>query len=221
MLTKKCNCCGESKPICDYGKRSASKDGLHYYCKSCANNKSTKWSKENSDYVNKKRRARYRIDSKKYLERTNTYKKQNADKVYNSNKNYRKNNPENQRLWQSNYYFKNKQKCNLAIQRWREQNYWKCSEYNASRRASSLNASLRLDIFSQKQIKQIYRDAKIISEETGIPHHVDHIVPLRAKNCCGLHVPWNLQIIPASVNVSKGNKMPSKEDCIALRLAAR
>jgi hypothetical protein len=107
------------------------------------------------------------------------------------------------------------------IKKWIAENHWRKSEYNASRRAASFNASLRLNELCQRQIKQIYKEAKTISAETGVPHHVDHIVPLRAKNCCGLHVPWNLQIIPASVNVSKGNKMPSKEDCIALRLAAR
>lgn len=59
-----------------------------------------------------------------------------------------------------------------------------------------------------KEINRLYDEAKRITLETGVPHHVDHIWPITHEAFCGLHVPWNLRVIPSQNNYSKRNQPP-------------
>lgn len=76
---------------------------------------------------------------------------------------------------------------------------------NALHRSVKLSATPNW--VNTKKIELIYRNCQTISKETGIAHHVDHIVPLNNKIVCGLHVDWNLRIIPAEENIRKSNKL--------------
>lgn len=53
-------------------------------------------------------------------------------------------------------------------------------------------------------IQWFYDEARRLTEETGISHTVDHIESLRQSLACGLHVPWNLQVITNDANRRKG-----------------
>lgn len=53
----------------------------------------------------------------------------------------------------------------------------------------------------------VYAEAKRLTRVTGIPHDVDHIVPLQAQGVSGLHVPANLRPMPSSDNRRKGNRL--------------
>ena len=57
----------------------------------------------------------------------------------------------------------------------------------------------------KKEIKQFYWLRDDIKTITGEYYEVDHIVPLQGKTICGLHVPWNLQILPSDLNNKKNN----------------
>lgn len=56
----------------------------------------------------------------------------------------------------------------------------------------------------------IYAERDAITARTRIPYEVDHLYPLRHREFCGLDVPWNLRVIPASENGAKSNKRPDE-----------
>lgn len=60
----------------------------------------------------------------------------------------------------------------------------------------------------EQKISKLYKD-EITKFYNNRPdnHHVDHIIPLKGENVCGLHVPWNLQYLPAHMNIKKSNKV--------------
>ena len=124
------------------------------------------------------------------------------------------------------YYHKNKDRINKKHYEWfkslsperqapyiesarkRQSTYQsKRNSIEAKRRFMKKNATP--DWLTESQIKEIedlYWLAKDLKSVSGQDYHVDHIVPLNNKTICGLHVPWNLQVIPSDLNISKSNK---------------
>lgn len=60
------------------------------------------------------------------------------------------------------------------------------------------------------ELAAIYTQAQRLTRQTGVNHDVDHIVPLQNPFVCGLHTPWNLQILTARQNRAKGNVFDAK-----------
>lgn len=91
--------------------------------------------------------------------------------------------------------YREKNKANILI---------KAATDHAKRRAAMLNAVPRwADL---KAVRAIYAEARRLTRETGIQHHVDHCVPLKHKLVRGLHNEFNLQVMTGSENMSKGNR---------------
>jgi len=56
-------------------------------------------------------------------------------------------------------------------------------------------------------IRQLYLEAMKLTKLTGERYVVDHIVPLINPDVCGLHLPWNLQVMTQEENLKKSNKL--------------
>jgi len=91
---------------------------------------------------------------------------------------------------------------------WKAANKPKLAAYSARRRAVQLNATPAwLTDDDHWLAEEFYQHRDLKSKLTGVVHEVDHIVPLISARVCGLHAWWNLRVITASANRSKGNKL--------------
>lgn len=55
-------------------------------------------------------------------------------------------------------------------------------------------------------IRAIYAEARRLTAATGVPHEVDHVIPLLGARVSGLHVETNLQILTRDANKRKLNR---------------
>jgi 5-methylcytosine-specific restriction endonuclease McrA len=91
---------------------------------------------------------------------------------------------------------------------WKENNKIQVRADTKARRRKHRQATPKWLTRAQKsQIRQLYQIAITMSQTTGEQYVVDHIVPLRSDEVCGLHVPWNLRVITQEENLKKSNKL--------------
>jgi len=89
---------------------------------------------------------------------------------------------------------------------WKLNNIGKVRADTIKRRASKIQRTPPwLDVVQSAEIEFTYKYCAAL-RSIGLNYHVDHIVPLQGKNVSGLHVPWNLQVIPADENIRKANR---------------
>lgn len=198
---KICNDCQLKKEINQFNSSCV-------LCKSCQSIYNKKYRKKNSNKI-KIKEAEFRKNNKekikKYRDLYCSIKKNKevatirAIRWNKDNSNKRK---EIANKWSNN----NKEKRRNYSKKYLQTDGGKVSNRakEAKRRAKKLNATM--DGFDQ-EIRQFYKEARELEKIDNIKRHVDHIIPLQGKAICGLHVPWNLQILTETENLQKSNKL--------------
>ena len=223
---KFCLDCKETKPVAGNFNRNCRKpDGFDIYCKPCCKVRSkTAWDKRRArdpDYSTRKSRERRVKDPEKARAYAVAWLKANPEKrkkyhrdfydkhrirILAADKARREANLdlylERERASQE----KRKDRKEAVARLWRRANPHKIAKVAALRRARIARrtpAWLTVEDFEMMEV--IYACAQWMTESTGVLHHVDHEIPLKGRRVSGLHVPSNLQVIPASENLRKNN----------------
>ena len=174
-----CNC-GESDQLNFYKDKSA-KFGLRSTCKKCDINKANKWNKNNKN-SHKKHQKKWREDNRE-ISRQQVYDYRKTDKGVETLTKWNQENRE---------YLNNKQK------EFRD-SHPGYSSYYANKRKDKIKIATLPNY--EQEIKDIY-----FSCPKG--YEVHHIVPLlEDPNVCGLHVPWNLEILTKEEHLQKHIKL--------------
>ena len=177
------------------------------------------WAKANDERLREKRQAYYEAhkdvivarslrwaesNRDRYEANQIAYRKENAEKKREYTRSWVKQNPERKRaadkaLWERNgHIYRERHK------QWLRANRGLKNASEGERRAAKLQATPKWA--NKFFMQEAYRLASLRTKVTGITWHVDHIVPLKSKFVCGLHVEHNLQVIPGVENIRKKNR---------------
>ena len=191
---------------CKHGHISDRKVSSHN-CVACIN----EWNKKNSESGNRRSRLFYKENRDEQRIKQADYYQKNKEHLKNESVEYRKNNIQIVQKNNANYRENNQEKIISYRKKYNAENRGICNARGAKYRASKLSATPEwLTDTHIDEMQNLYKECEEISIDTGIKHHVDHIIPLQGKLVKGLHVPWNLQILTANENISKNNRVVIK-----------
>ena len=187
MTCKTCTRCGAERPLADFplcrGKPRAR-------CRPCHAADAKGYVLRNAEAVRTRAKARFQANNPPRFMGPPVPPHIRAERRRAARAKWRAANPDRQAAAQA---------------RWAAANKHVQMENVRRRQAAKLNATPPWA--DRKAMQAIYAQAKQLEAETGVPHDVDHIVPLRGETVCGLHVPANLQVLPRRVNRQKSNKL--------------
>jgi hypothetical protein len=131
------------------------------------------------------------------------HRQENKEQLKEYYREWKQENRERLKEYKRKWYLENAQKEKERKRRWRQENADKKNATSAKRRAAKLQRTPAWA--NQEEITIWYEVAEVLSR-SGVKFHVDHVVPLQGKIVSGLHVSENMQVLPASLNISKHNQ---------------
>ena len=199
--TKICKKCVTTKLFSEFYKEKRNTDGYTGTCIKCTKERLRGWldnNKEKSSLYTKKYKKN---NVEKILLAGKKYYENNKGKIALYSKSNRHANKEKEILRHKKYRNDNKEKIILASKKYLKNNREKINANKMRYKATKIQATPLW--FEKDKVELVYKKAL----EWNM--HVDHIVPLKGKNVCGLHCWANLQLLEASLNKSKGNRIPT------------
>ena len=171
--------------------------------------RSSKWYRENKQRQhenNKAWRARNPKAAKEHL-RCSYQKNKATHQAYQQQ--YNRTNKHAIQAQRRQYYLEHKDTIRARQQEHHKENKFLYNMYSSQRRARKLSATPTwLSDEHYQQILALYQQRQVLSEQLGVNFEVDHVVPLQYPLVCGLHVPWNLQLLTLEENRQKSNSFP-------------
>ncbi|MFZ2540858.1 MAG: hypothetical protein WAW75_03670 [Gallionella sp.] len=180
-------------------------------CKPCHKIAYDKWKAKNPEKIKadtSERTARWRAKNpEKSKSRTARWQKENPEKCRAAQAKYRAAYPERCKASGAKYLAKNSEKKKASQTKRRKDNLHRDAANSSRKRAAKINAIPKwFGELDELIIQEAHSLAKQRTKVTGFKWHVDHEVPLQSKLVCGFHIGCNIQVIPASTNISKGNR---------------
>ena len=215
---KVCSACKLTKDIESFSKDKSRKDGRCHACKSCVNLRSAAHYLKNAEKLRIDHRKWYRENVESVAAKGKRYRTNYPEKQSIADRKWRKANPDKASAKSKRWAIANPEKVKAMTRAWTSANiervrensrkyYAKHPEKCGVHRVTKQNRQPSwLTVDQIYEMRAMYVQARMLTKMSGMKWHVDHRVPLMGKLVSGLHVPWNLQVIPAIDNMKKGNK---------------